>query len=283
VPRDPEVLARELLGRDPDEIEPLVVWADRATHLVAIGAERFVVKTDDDLATVAREVAGQRRAADNGVPVPEIVAVADDAFAMRWVDGVTLNDLHAEAWRDAGTQIRLAHDLGGGGLPFGTGFGGFEPGQPTWREFFEAFAESMLRDCERDLEFPPAAAARIRDALRAAAPLLDTSHLAWCHGDLQPDHVIVDPATNRVTAIIDWADNGSGDVGWDVSVLTIDHHEQRDAFLAGYGASTELRVALDQLLPLYEVVRLVGEASWFAEHNFPPGENLRRAIEWHLP
>jgi fructosamine-3-kinase len=283
VPRDPGVLARELLGRDPDEIEPLVVWTDRATHRVAIGVERFVVKTDDDLATVAREVAGQRRAADNGVPVAEIVAVADDAFAMRWVNGVTLNDLPAEAWRDAGTQIRLAHDVGGDGLPFGTGFGGFEPGHPTWREFFEAFGESMLRDCERDLEFPPAAAGRIRDALRVGAPMLDTPHLVWCHGDLQPDHVIVDPATNRVAAIIDWADNGCGDVGWDVAVLTIDHHEQRDAFLAGYGASSELRTALDQLLPLYEVVRLVGEAGWFAEHGYPPGENLRRAIEWQSP
>ncbi|MDQ1448961.1 MAG: hypothetical protein QOC79_1932 [Actinomycetota bacterium] len=283
MPRDPGVLARELLGRDPDEIEPLVVWADRSTHRVTIGGERFVVKSDDERRTVAREVAGQRRAADNGVPVPEIVAVADDAFAMRWVDGVTLNDLPAEAWRDAATQIRLAHEIGGGGLPFGTGFGGFEPEQPTWREFFEAFAESMLRDCERDLEFPPAAAARIRDALRAAAPLLDTPRLAWCHGDLQPEHVLVNPATNRVIAIIDWADNGSGDIGWDVSVLTIDHHEHRNAFLAGYGASTELRAALDQLLPLYQVVRLVGEAGWFAEHNFPPGENLRRAIEWQTP
>jgi aminoglycoside phosphotransferase (APT) family kinase protein len=141
----------------------------------------------------------------------------------------------------------------------------------------------MLRDCERDLEFPPAAATRIRDALRAAAPLLDAPHLAWCHGDLQPEHVLVDPATNRVAAIIDWADNGSGDIGWDVSVLTIDHHERRDAFLAGYRPGTELRVALDELRPLYEVVRLVGEAGWFAEHGYPPGENLRRAIEWQTP
>jgi aminoglycoside phosphotransferase (APT) family kinase protein len=283
VPRDPRVLARELLGRDPDEIEPLVVWTDRATHRVAIGAERFVIKTDDDLATVAREVAGQRRAAGAGVRVPEVVAVTHDAFAMRWVDGVMLNDLPVEAWRDAGTQIRLAHDLGGDGLPFGTGFGGFEPERPTWREFFEAFAESVLRDCERDLDFPSDSATRARDAVVAAGPLLDNPHLAWCHGDFQPDHVLVDPATHRVTAIIDWADHGSGDVGWDVSVLTIDHHQRRDAFLAGYGASTELRAALDQLLPLYEVVRLVGEATWFAEHNYPPGENLRRAIEWRSP
>jgi len=138
----------------------------------------------------------------------------------------------------------------------------------------------MLRGCERDLDFPAASAARIRDALDAAAPLLDAPHLAWCHGDLQPEHVLVDPATHDVVAIIDWADNGSGDIGWDVSVLTIDHDLHRDAFLDGYGADRELRTALDQLLPLYNVVRLVGEAGWFAEHGYPPGENLRRAIAW---
>lgn len=203
---------------------------------------------------------------------------------MRWVDGVTLTDLLApDAWRDTGAQLRLAHDLGGE-PPFGTGFGGFEPEQPTWRKFFEAFAERMLADGERDLDFPADSAARIRDALRAAAPLLDAPHLAWCHGDFQPDHVLMDPVTNRVVAIIDWADNGSGDAGWDVCVLTIDHNEYRNAFLDGYEASTELRAALDQLLPLYAVVRLLGSAGWLAEHHHPlMAEHLRRALEWRMP
>jgi aminoglycoside phosphotransferase (APT) family kinase protein len=214
------------------------------------------------------------------VRVPELLAATDDAFAMRWVDGATLLDHPTpEAWRDTGAQIRLAHDLGGG-PPFGTGFGGFEPEQPTWRAFFEAFAERMLQDCERELDFPARPAARIRDALLAAVPLLEAPHLAWCHGDLQPEHVIVDPATNRVAAIIDWADHGSGDIGWDVAVLTIDHDRRCNAFLTGYGAGDELRAALDQVLPLYNVVRLVGEAGWFAEHGYPPGESLRRAITW---
>ena len=280
MPRDPGTLSLELFGRAADEVEPLVVWSDRATYRVTLGSERFVVKTDDELQTVTREVAGQRRAATAGVRVPEVVAVADDAFAMRWVDAVTLQDHKSpDAWRDAGAQVRIAHDLGGG-PPFGTGFGGFEPEQPTWRAFFEAFAERQLRDCELDLEFPAAAAARIRAAVHAAAPLLDTPHLAWCHGDLQPEHVLVDPAASRVAAIIDWADQGSGDVGWDVAVLTIDHDQYRDAFLAGYGAGVALRAALDQLLPLYGVVRLIGEATWFAAHGYPATENLRRAIEW---
>jgi aminoglycoside phosphotransferase (APT) family kinase protein len=280
VPRDPAVLTRELLGSTPEKIEPLVAWTDRATHRVTIGSERFVVKTDDDGQTVAREVAGQRRAAAAGVRVPEVIAATDDAFAMRWVDGATLQDHPTpEAWHDTGAQIRLAHDVGGG-PPFGTGFGGFGPEQPTWRAFFEAFAEQMLQDCERDLAFPADQAARIRDTLRACEPQLDTPHLAWCHGDLQPEHVLVDPATNRVVAIIDWADHGSGDIGWDVAVLTIDHASRRDAFLTGYHAGDELRAALDQSLPLYNVVRLVGEAGWFAEHGYPPGENLQRAIDW---
>lgn len=72
---------------------------------------------------------------------------------MRWVDGPTLTaHPDPDAWRDTGVQIRIAHDLGGE-PPFGTGFGGFEPEQPTWRLFFDAFAESMLRDCEHELEF----------------------------------------------------------------------------------------------------------------------------------
>jgi aminoglycoside phosphotransferase (APT) family kinase protein len=283
MPRDPIVLAHELLGRLPDAIEPLVMWTDRATHQVTIGAERFVVKTDDDRSTVAREVEGQRRAATAGVPVPEILAAVDDAFAMRWVDGPTLTEHPtSDAWRDTGERIRIAHDLGGE-PPFGTGFGGFEPEQPTWRRFFDTFAESMLQDCERDLEFPPASAERVRAALAGAAPLLDTPHLGWCHGDFQPNHVIIDPETNRVAAIIDWADQGSGDVGWDVSVLTLDHHSSLAAFSDGYRASAELRETLDRLLPLYQVVRLLGSASWLAEHHHPmAAEHRQRAIDWRL-
>jgi aminoglycoside phosphotransferase (APT) family kinase protein len=280
VPRDPDVLARDLLGRAADDIEPLVVFHDRSTHRVTVASEHFVVKADDDHQTVAREVAGQRQAAAAGVRVPEVIAAVNDAFAMRWVDGAALHDQpEPGAWADAGAQLRIAHDLGGG-PPFGTGFGGFEPEQPTWRAFFEAFAERMLRDCEHDLAFPADQGARIRAAVRAAAPLLDAPHLAWCHGDLQPDHVLVDPMTNRVAAIIDWADQGPGDVGWDVAVLTVDHDRHLDVFLAGYGASEDLRAALAQLLPLYGVVRLLGEAAWLAEHNYPWADNLRRAISW---
>jgi aminoglycoside phosphotransferase (APT) family kinase protein len=101
----------------------------------------------------------------------------------------------------------------------------------------------------------------------------------WCHGDLQPDHVLVDPATDRVTAMIDWADSGAGDFVWDFAVLTLDG-APLDDLLDGYGATRAQRAALDALLPLYSVVRLAGEAGWLAEHGFPYTDNLRRVREW---
>jgi aminoglycoside phosphotransferase (APT) family kinase protein len=200
---------------------------------------------------------------------------------MRWVDGVPLAvQSTTGAWHDAGVQVRVAHDVGGA-PPFGTGFGGFNPTRPEWRPFFEVFAKSMLADCERNLGFPREQGDRIRAALRDA-PGLDAPHVVWCHGDLQPEHVLVDPATERVTAIIDWADHGAGDFVWDFAVLGLDHPEQLGAALDGYGATREQRAALDALLPLYSVVRLVGEAGWFAEHDLPYADNFDRALAYRL-
>jgi fructosamine-3-kinase len=277
--RDPVSAARELFGVEPEQLDRLVVFADRATYKVRIGNDAFVVKTDDDSRTTRNEIAGLQRAYAAGVRTPELVAVADGALAMRWADGVTLRDHSTpDAWRDAGRQVRLAHDVGGG-PPFGAGFGGFNPSRPEWRTFFELFADEMVTDCERGLGLPREDGDRIRAALRTASGL-DVPHVVWCHGDLQPEHVLVDPATDRVTAVIDWADHGPGDFVWDVAVLTIDDPEPRNALLDGYGATGEQRAALDALLPIYCVVRLAGEACWFADHGFPYADILRRVQEW---
>jgi aminoglycoside phosphotransferase (APT) family kinase protein len=269
----------DLLGRAADQIKPLVVRSDRATYRVTVGGRAFVVKTDDDHATVTRETTGHQRAADAGVRVPELVSVTDDAIAMAWIEGIELNHRSTpDAWRDAGAQLRIAHNVGCG-LPFGAGFGGYEPAHVSWREFFETFAARELEACERELGFPSDAANRIRAAITAPG-LLDAPHLGWCHGDLQPQHVLIDPVTERVAAIIDWADHGPGDVGWDIAVLTIDHDSFRAALLDGYGAGSGLRAALDGVVPLFSVIRLVSEANWLDAHHYAVDDNIRRAVAW---
>ena len=256
------------------------MWDDHATVRVTLRGRRYVVKTDQSHGTVAREAAAYRRAAAAGVRVPHLVAVTDDALLTTWVDGVTLDQRPtAGAWRDTGAQLRIAHDLSRDPT-FGAGFGGYEPEHPSWRDFFESFAERELQLCERVLDFPAEHAERIRAALRMAAPLLDSPIVGWCHGDFQPEHVLVDPATNRVASIIDWADHGSADIGWDVMVLTLDDPSHLGALLDGYDAEGDLRAALAERLPLFGVIRLLSEAHWLAEHNLPFENSLRRAIAW---
>ena len=91
----------------------------------------------------------------------------------------------------------------------------------------------------------------------------------------------MDPTTDRVVSIIDWADHGSGDVAWDLMVLTFDDASHLDALLDGYEASDELRAAVAARVHLFTVVRLLGEARWHADHNLPFERSLQRAIEWH--
>jgi aminoglycoside phosphotransferase (APT) family kinase protein len=76
----------------------------------------------------------------------------------------------------------------------------------------------------------------------------------WCHGDLQPDHILIDPETNAVTAVIDWSDHGQADGAWDFALLTLDHDR--------------LASARSPLVPLYQHVRLLTEMRWLADHGF---------------
>ncbi len=274
-------LACELLGQSPDAVDPIAVWGDRVAVRVRVDDRQYMIKTDPEREIVAREASGLGRAAEASIPVPEVIAVTEQALAMTWDNGVALQKHSTRrAWNDAGAQLRRLHALGSSAT-FGDGFGGHDPAHGSWREFFDAFTETRLSDCTRDCDLPDDQANRIRTSVRNIASLLDRPDVGWCHGDLQPDHVLIDPATERVASIIDWSDHGSGDIGWDIAVLTLDHDAHLEDLLDGYNASTDLRHALQELLPVYRVLRYLGEAHWLASHNYPQApDSLRRAIEW---
>ena len=250
--RAPRELVRRLLGCVPETIEPMVVWDHRATFRVRIGDERFVCKFDSDKDEHRREVVGNQRAAAAGVPVPEIIALEPGAFAMRWVDGVALATSSPEcAWRAAGAVVRSIHSIPVTEPEFG---GGFVGRAATWTDALLAAVDDTIE---------PAAATCARTAISAAQ--LDHITGGWCHGDLQPEHIVLDPDTHRIRAVLDWSDQGRGDPAWDVAVLTLDDDRALPAFVRGYGGTVP-----DDRLGLYRVVRLFSEVRWLAEHGFAP-------------
>ncbi len=118
----------------------------------------------------------------------------------------------------------------------------------------------------RENGLDPEAVPRIRRAVSDAHDELAAAPASWYHGDLQPDHVIVDRDSGEVAAIIDWSDQGKGDGAWDIAVLTLDDQSRLGAFLDGYDAVERER--LTRMLSFYRLVRWIGEIRWLTEHGF---------------
>jgi Ser/Thr protein kinase RdoA (MazF antagonist) len=269
-------LTQRLLGLAPDRVRTLVARPDRGVYVVTVGADEFVCKIADDQVAVAREAEGERRAGAAGIPVPEVIATGDGEIATRFIDGTPLTRIRApDAWRAAGRVLRRVHAI----EPDGMWGKGLDAPDSTWRASIDAHLVYALDDCGRELGFDSAQAARIRDAC-AASPVFDAPMRAWCHGDCQPDHFLIDPATNDVIALIDWSDHGKADAAWDLAVLTLDDEEMLTAVLDGYAPSAEERRHIAAALPLLRVLRLLGEAHWLFQHGYPYDEPLTRALEW---
>jgi aminoglycoside phosphotransferase (APT) family kinase protein len=266
--------ATRLLGQDASLVTSIFVWPDRQTHVVEAAGERYMVKLDDDHVKLAHEAEGQRIAGALGVPVAEIVAEEPGTIVMRFVAGTAVVDHGTAAAAHAtGRLLRVLHDRG----PVGADY----DGHARWSEAVVAWLEPELRWC-LDAGLVDASTERaVARALDAARPELDAHPPVWCHGDFQAAHVLVDPATDEVTAFLDFADHHTAEPGWDMSVFTIYDEGLLAPLLDGYGASTALRAALDRTLPLYRALRLLGSVRWLSERDHPAiADHLRRVHAW---
>lgn len=267
-----------LLGGTPDRIETLVAWSDHRAYGVEMSGAVFVVKVDADAELIEREVAGHRRAATAGIPVPELVAVAENCMATRFVVGTALTERSSEAaWRAAGGALRKVHDL----APASLIGNGFDLLCTAWPDFVAALLARELDGCVRQLAFDPNQAERIRRAFDEAGSRLERRPIAWCHGDCQPEHVLLDLHDDSIVAIIDWADHGKADPMWDLAVVSLDDTAHLDALLEGHGGADD---DVRSVMSLYRVLRWLGESRWLAARSHPGAAvSLERAATWSAP
>ncbi|MEX2226676.1 MAG: aminoglycoside phosphotransferase family protein [Dehalococcoidia bacterium] len=254
-----------LLGASADAIEPLIDYGYRGAWRVRVRGDAFMVKSDTREHFQRAEVDAQLHAGNAGVPVPEIIAFVErpvPTVAMRWVDGVALRGMdHAEAWRDAGRVLRLIHRTDDQRLI-----------REPWADLVLRWLADGLRYLVEHRGLAPGEAddaMRHAEALRA---LLGDQTLTWLHGDCQADHVLIDPATLRVVAVVDWSDAAQGDPVMDFAVLSLFADHALPHLLDGYDASAGFRDHLASTLLLYRALRGVGVVRWLDEHGFRSGE-----------
>jgi aminoglycoside 2''-phosphotransferase len=114
---------------------------------------------------------------------------------------------------------------------------GVPPGSwSAWRDHWQTFAARAMRDDDPALDSATRAwVAATRDAFlaelaRAAPPV------ALLHRDLALEHILADPAGQRLTGVIDWGDAWIGDPAIDFAGVAHDCDAATlDALLAAYG------------------------------------------------
>ncbi|MFC8076635.1 phosphotransferase family protein [Streptomyces sp. NPDC057307] len=226
-----------------------------------------------------------RVAGGTGVPVPEVVRLADDSLLM--------SELPGEPWAGLVDGLgdveheRLRGELGAYvaelGAVAGTRFGYPSEAVPTagtWREAFGAMLEAVLADAERFEARLPVSVGRVRELVRGAVPALDEVTVpALVHFDLWQGNILLtgDPGARRIGGLIDGERMFWGDpLAEFVSLNLFGEPEDDQALLAGYRAgggdtgfdeAARLRMALYRCY-LYLIMLVEG-----VPRGYPPAQS----------
>jgi aminoglycoside phosphotransferase (APT) family kinase protein len=239
-PPDPPGLDLQRLAEHLDAKAPGLVTEPLRATLVAGGRSNLTYILNDIyvvrrpplghvLATahdMTREFRVMSALGPTAVPVPETLLLCEDDavlgapfYLMARVPGIVYRQeaqtapLGDAARRDLAFQmidtLAALHAV----VPADVGLADF--GRPDG--FLERQVRRWTKQLERSTSRPLAHADELRDGLAATVP--EPSRAAIVHGDYRLDNLIVDPATMRVAAVLDWEMATLGDPLTDLGLL----------------------------------------------------------------
>jgi aminoglycoside phosphotransferase (APT) family kinase protein len=233
-------ISERLLGRTPERIEPFaprVGGDDSHSFRLWCGGRPMLLKVKKRAGSPVG-LRFHRMAKEAGVPVPELAAIAPDAGPLgeacavwEWVDGVPAEWGAGEPCpydkAEFGRILRRIHEVRCEG-PFG--LLGDGPGPPewtfspdlgptsrTWAGFFHCDrAARRYRDRgyldAREADALASLPERLREELSFAEPRL--LHM----GDIMHNgNMLVDPASGRIVAVVDYVESTAGDPRWELA------------------------------------------------------------------
>jgi len=255
-------MALAALGRGESHLR--VVWftEGRAVFLQGEPPPAVFIKVYQHAAQLEREAITMARASARGIPVAPRVAFHTGPPAVlitERVSGIPLSSAHPMAAEATGRLLREFHSLGA--LP------PFVDGQPSWSAFIRGWAEREIVAALEWRAITPDAGRKISRHFTELDSCLNARPCALIHADLQSEHVLIDPVTQRVTALLDFVDTQPGDPLVDIAVLTLWDRGLTIPVLTGYGAAGHEDA---DLLPSYRLLRHLGAANWLVKHGARP-------------
>lgn len=174
-------------------------------------------------------------------------------------------------------------------MPTARSAAGTTIGSPRWTENSDGASATWRIGGSSPESWPSGIRAAKEDRTEDVATVGD---LRFLHGDPGASHLLIDPATGDLTAIIDWADLQVGDPAWELSMASAWANPEAPAgsagshrawifarLLEGYEPTSEVRDRLEALGPLYHCMRLAWVARWSDERGLETAPTLRRLTE----
>jgi aminoglycoside phosphotransferase (APT) family kinase protein len=249
----------ELTGAD-EPLRALYLQPDRAVFLAEHSGIVLKAYADGDL--LHRDWQAMQAARSADVPTPEPLAFSPGppaVIAMRQVIGQLLSSAHPHAAREAGMFLERFHRIGA--LP------PFTTGDLTWDGHISAWIERELANLARLEAIAASEIGRLRVRFARLRATLASRPIALLHGDLQPDHVLVDERGEQVVAFLDFADAQPGDPLLDIAVLTLWDEALTQPILAGYSGLPDNLESRD-LIAEYRLLRHISEIPWLLERGY---------------
>ncbi len=261
-----EKVLDHLLRKRPEKITPLAGGLTNFVFEATLPGEELVVRLAGDASRLTgfmKEQWAMSRAAEQGVPVPEVLEVGVEpigtAFMIsRKVPG-SPGTHHPERFRilrEMGRLARLVHGVRTNGFGHTFDWSGNQLSRKeSWDDYLrrEFQCHQRLDLLEQHDMLTPSALATLRRTVEDVErwelePALN-------HGDLRLKNVIADKE-GSVTAVIDWEMcTGNAAPYWDLALalhdLSVDAKEE---FLAGYGMSPRETIEAAPVLRLFNVL-----------------------------
>ena len=258
-----ELAAKRTLTRitgSEDTLKPLYLQPDRALFL----AEKLCIVLKVYIAEkiLQHEYDIAQKAASMGVPIPEIIgfeAGEPAVLAMKQVIGHPLSSRNKFAAKEAGKYLQRFHTL--------SAHPPFSGGQQHWEVFISWLVHEEIEKVKRFGVLEPFRLMEIPKHFDRLQLLLAGRPIVLLHGDLQTEHILVDPQTEKVLAFLDFADAQPGDPLLDIAVVTLWDHGLTDLLLKGYSGIAN-NEETKQLLSLYRLLRHLAEIPWLLERGF---------------
>ncbi len=249
------------LGRDGNGLQVIWTTEARAILLQKEPAPALFIKVYQEATQLEREVATMERALAAGIPVAKRLTFHPGPPAVlitKRVGGIPLTSAYPLAAEATGRLLRRFHALGARPP--------FVDGQRRWSVFIRTWADREIATMVERRAIRLGDGQRLQRHFAARDTVLSARPCALIHADLQAEHVLIEPATQRVHALLDFVDTQPGDPLIDIAVLSLWDTGLARAVLAGYDAMGNEQT---DLLRTYRLLRHLGAANWLTTHGVP--------------